>query len=95
MKTLIQMIMAADQSLNYVHNTVVDLKFRLILKDSAVLISFIVLGLICNSLDTVIYHVTVWHMNLSNQTVFNAFCHLDYVCETARTFLLDEIHEAI
>ena len=92
MKTLIQMIMATNYPLKRVHHTVMNLLFGLIRKGSAMLVLFVVLGFISRSLDTVVYHVTVRQMNLSNETVFDALGHLEYVCVTARAILIHETH---
>ena len=86
------MIVSTDNTLHSLHNTGVNLFFVLILKGSAVLIFFVVVGLIGNSLDTVVYHVTVRQMNFANKTVFEALGHLDDICETARALLVDKTH---
>lgn len=89
------MVVSTDNALHGLHNTGVNPFFVLILKDSAVLVFFVVVGLISNSLDTVVYHVTVRQMNLPNKTIFEALGHLDDICETARALLVEETHKFI
>lgn len=89
------MVVSTDNALHGLHNTGVNPFFVPILKGFAVLVFFVVVGLISNSLDTVIYHVTVRQVNLPNKTVFEALGHLDDICVTARALLVDKSHKFI
>lgn len=58
------------------------------------LVIFIVLRFVSYGLNSVVYHVTMRHMKLADESVFQALGHLQNIGEATRSLLLHKAHQS-